>query len=139
MGTNKEIALRFTSIREAKKLKQSEFAAALGLSRPTVSGLENGTATLSDRNIKIVCETYNVNEKWLRDGKGDMFNPPPNYPNKNDNDEILLLDMFRKLSAEMKAVVLSKVRQLLALDGSWAATPDTMQSKLDNKKTKKRA
>ena len=36
-----------------------------------------GKASPSDRTINDICDKYNVNETWLRTGKGEMFNELP--------------------------------------------------------------
>lgn len=35
--------------------------------------MENGQRGITDRTIILICQTFNVNEEWLRTGKGDMF------------------------------------------------------------------
>lgn len=65
-----------TRIRELIKalgLKQAEFAQRLGVSRPFVSELCSGSKNPSDRTIQDICREFNVNERWLRTGEGEMF------------------------------------------------------------------
>ena len=37
--------------------------------------LDNGQRNLSSQSIKLLCSIHNVNEEWLRTGKGEMFIP----------------------------------------------------------------
>jgi hypothetical protein len=54
-----------------------------------------------------------------------MFNKPPEPPNPGDDDERKLLGLFRRLSAEMKAIVLRKVQKLVAVDSEdWGSKED---------------
>jgi transcriptional regulator with XRE-family HTH domain len=117
MEIDKALAQRLVDIRKVKKITQAKFAEALGIKRSTLAGLENGQAPIIDRNIRAVCLAYNVNENWLKTGKGEMFTVPPNSP--EGDDEKRLLDMFRRLPAEMREYVLRKVRELLALAEPW--------------------
>lgn len=68
---------RIKEIRSALGLTQQEFADCLSLKRNTIATYEMGKASPSDRTINDICEKYNVNETWLRTGKGEMFNELP--------------------------------------------------------------
>jgi transcriptional regulator with XRE-family HTH domain len=122
MDIDKEMAERLIKVREARGVKQAKFALDIGIKRSTLAGLEGGKARISDRNIQTICSACNVNEDWFRTGLGEMFTIPQGGPNIEDENQ--LLAMFRRLTAEMRAVVLRKVRELLAIDGEpW--TPDS--------------
>lgn len=64
---------RIKQIRKEKKLSQSGFGEALGVSRDVISNYEMGRVVPSELFIKHLCDTYNVNEDWLRTGNGEMF------------------------------------------------------------------
>lgn len=68
---NKRIALA----RKEKNVKQDDLAKACGLTKNFISLIENGKREPSDRTIKDICRTLNVNENWLRYGEGEMFLP----------------------------------------------------------------
>lgn len=55
------------------KINQEEFGNSLGLSRGNVANIELGRIKLTERNIKLICERFNVNEAWLRDGIEPCF------------------------------------------------------------------
>ncbi len=65
---------RIKVIRKSLKLTQKDFAEKLGVKRNTVAQWEIGVNGLSDQVIKSICREFNVNETWLRDGEGEMFN-----------------------------------------------------------------
>lgn len=66
---------RIKVLRKRLGLSQIEFADKLGIKQSSLSDIENGkTLTIDERNIKIICQVHNVNEAWLRDGTGEMFN-----------------------------------------------------------------
>ena len=65
--------LRFLR-KEILKLSQQEFADKLGTSRSNIAGYETGTSP-SDALISLICKTFNVSEKWLREGVGDPLIP----------------------------------------------------------------
>lgn len=64
---------RIKELRKALSLTQQEFAERLSLKRNTIATYEMGKSIPSDRTITDICEKYNVNEDWLRDGTGEMF------------------------------------------------------------------
>ena len=66
---------RISLIRKAKGDKQDAFAEKLGLTKNFISLIETGKREPSDRTIKDICRIFHVNEKWLREGVGEMFLP----------------------------------------------------------------
>lgn len=65
---------RVRELRKALGLSGEKFGARLGLTRMAISKIENGLVGLAESNILSICREYNVNEEWLRNGKGEMFN-----------------------------------------------------------------
>lgn len=68
-----EINERIKAIRNSLRLTQAEFGNKIGLKQNTVGQIENGQRGITDRTIILICQSYNVNEEWLRTGKGEMF------------------------------------------------------------------
>lgn len=65
---------RIKALRKELKLTQQEFADKLKISRGNIGAYEVGKNAPSDAVISLICKTFNVNEEWLRDGSGEMFN-----------------------------------------------------------------
>lgn len=63
---------RIKVLRKSLGLTQEEFAKRLNISRNTVATYEVGKSNPSDAAITLICRTFNINEKWLRTGEGDM-------------------------------------------------------------------
>ncbi len=59
-----------------KNISQQEFAMQLGISRGNIAAYEVGKNLPSDAVISLICQIYNVNEEWLRNGTGEMFRIP---------------------------------------------------------------
>ncbi len=66
---------RIKELRTELKLTQQGFADRLGIKRGGVSNYEIGRNEPADSVISLICREFNVNEKWLRTGVGDMFLP----------------------------------------------------------------
>ena len=63
---------RFSRVRKDAGLTQDEFANRIGLTKNFVSLIETDKREPSDRTIKDVCREFDINEEWLKSGKGKM-------------------------------------------------------------------
>ena len=64
---------RIRQIRMEWHESQAGFAEMLGVSRNTISLLERGKIAVSGRMIEALVEKYEIDEDWLRTGRGDMY------------------------------------------------------------------
>lgn len=55
------------------KMSQTEFASTLGMSRPAYSMYEIDKVIPPPATKKLICEKYNVNERWLETGEGEPY------------------------------------------------------------------
>lgn len=65
---------RVRQLRKSLNLSQDEFGASIGLTKSGVSNIENGIRGVSDRHVKLLINSFNVNYDWLVYGDGEMFN-----------------------------------------------------------------
>lgn len=65
---------RLKALRKELGLNQQQFADRLKIKRGTIANYEIGRNTPIDGVISLICMEFNVNEEWLRCGKGEMFN-----------------------------------------------------------------
>ena len=73
--TLRHMNTRIKLLRKSLNLTQQEFADKLNIKRGAVSNYEVGRNQPIDAVISLICKEFNVNEDWLRFGKGDMFLP----------------------------------------------------------------
>ena len=64
---------RVKELRAALKLSAEKFGSRVGVTRSAISRIENGVVNVTEQMILAICREFNVNEEWLRSGKGDMF------------------------------------------------------------------
>ena len=64
---------RIKEIRKKEGLSQQKFADKLGIARGNIAAYEVGKNAPSDAVISLICSKFNVNEKWLRTGNGEMY------------------------------------------------------------------
>lgn len=70
----KDILIRIKKLRkDILKMNQEEFGSKLGLSKSNISNIEVGRIELTDRNINAICKTFKINDGWLRNGNGEIF------------------------------------------------------------------
>lgn len=67
------IGTRIKVLRKSLKFTQAEFGEKIGLKATAIGLYESGDRNVTDRNIAIICSTYNISEQWLRTGEGEMF------------------------------------------------------------------
>lgn len=67
------IADRIRALRIELHMTQTSFAQAIGLSQGHLTSIETGKRNVTDRTIMVICNTFLVNEVWLRTGEGDHF------------------------------------------------------------------
>lgn len=96
------IGKRLKTVRKELNLTLDKFGEKIGLKKATLSKMENDTSGLTDQTIMLICREFNVNEEWLRNGTGDMFNPLSESGNLIDQlaAEYTLDDFQRKLLTE---------------------------------------
>lgn len=83
---------RLKILRKHLNLKQGEFAKRLGINQGTFSTYETGAVEVRDSVVKAICSVYNVNERWLRTGEGEIF--------IDSNDLNSFMSTFSQLSKE---------------------------------------
>jgi len=76
-GGDTLIGNRIRELRKFLNLTQAEFGERIGLKPTAIGQMENGSRNVTERSIILLCEKYNVNEKWIRTGEGDMFQELP--------------------------------------------------------------
>lgn len=69
------IGERIKELRKLLGLTQQEFAEKVGIKRNSVATYETGKSNVGDPTAMLICNTFNVNEDWLRSGVGEPFRP----------------------------------------------------------------
>lgn len=64
---------RIKHLRNVLNLTQQEFADKISVKRNTVATYEMGRREPHGAVISLICNTFDVNEEWLRNGTGKMF------------------------------------------------------------------
>jgi len=97
---------RIRLVRKSLGLSQADFAKRIGLTQTSMSMIEMEKSALTEKNIKLICVTFAVDEGWLRTGKGEMFGAMSPYEKE-------LIEVFGKLTEDTQSFILDMARNLL--------------------------
>lgn len=113
---------RLKLLRKELGLTQEKFADRLSIKRNTIAKYETGRNEPIDAVISLICREYNVNEKWLRTGKGDMFIQLPeedeymkaatSLSKDNDRNAMDAVIKYWKLDSSSKKVIWDFIHNL---------------------------
>lgn len=76
---------RIREVRKSLKMTMDQFGERIGVTKSTISNIENGNRNATEHMIKSICREFEVNEEWLRTGAGGSDN------------------MFKKMTADEQA------------------------------------
>lgn len=71
-----DISERIQTLRKQLKMSRRVFGEALGVSESVIVNIEFDRLKRPDQKepiYKLICEKFDVNEDWLRNGTGEMF------------------------------------------------------------------
>lgn len=63
---------RIRLIRKHFGLNQTDFGGKIGYKQTAIGLWENNQRSVPDSAIMLICSEFKINEKWLRDGVGEM-------------------------------------------------------------------
>lgn len=101
------IGERIREVRKKLKMNQAEFAKAIFISNGYIAELECGHRKVNDRIVHIISMTFGVNEKWLKEGEGEMFFKTPNEKLRR------MISLFNELPPNFQDYVMTQIEQLL--------------------------
>ena len=119
---------RIKEIRKTLDLTLDKFGEKLGVTKQTVSRIENGVNNVTDQMARSVCREYNVNYDYLMYGEGEMFDNLPQtivdelcvQYDLNDFDKELV-EMYVSLPAGSRERLKEYMKQLVKKVG-WDKT-----------------
>lgn len=104
--------------KELLHINQTEFGTPLGLSQAAIGGYEKEIRNVSEQSVIAICREYGVNEKWLRDGTGEIFNRISNsmitnlaYEYDLDTADCSLIEEYIKLDKQSRNALKNYIRK----------------------------
>lgn len=115
MNINERIKLVRTSL----NMTQTDFGIKIAVAQNYLSNIEKGYREVTEKIIKIICSEFNVYEKWLRTGEGEMFKPAPKYgidmlaqEHNLTHNENILIEKFVNLKPENRQAVIDYILEV---------------------------
>lgn len=109
---------RIKELRKQLRYNQKDFGKKIGIGQAGVSWIEQDGNTVTDQNIRIICDAFNVSERWLRTGEG---------PQQRETREALLSKLAEQYSLSPDGVDI--IRAVLSLSPSeWDAAVGIIRS-----------
>lgn len=112
---------RVRALRKSLKLNQTEFGQRIGLKTSAVSKMEQDGSTVIDQNIRLICQTFHVSERWLRTGAGPMENDDTDTVLSRLREEMSLTDLETRLLQTYLSFPAEERQLFLELTGRFAA------------------
>lgn len=119
---------RLKLLRKDLGLTQEKFAERLKMKRNSIANYEIGRNEPIDAVISLICKEFNVNDKWLRTGEGEMYRLPDDEVAEAASDLLEDDSPFNELIVN----ILSAYRKMD--DSSQKALNDLIQELFDNMK-----
>lgn len=79
--------------KERLHMTLEQFGARIGVTKMTISRIENEVNAVTDQMFRSICREFNVREEWLRDGEGEPFL-------KMDDEDIIMECVGRIMSED---------------------------------------
>lgn len=135
----KTINERVRWIRELLGMTQDEFASSVYRTSSEIKNIEYDKTTPKSEVIHAICDVYNLNPDWLKNGEGAMFvDAAPeghlvDIATSEDPQSVMILapgvDFAHLSDAEKEAVYLSSQYQLHKCQALLARRPGTRTAK----------
>ena len=102
-----EINLRIKQLRKELKLTQKEFSSVITISSGQLACIETEKRNVNNRTIKLICDSFGVNNEWLRTGKGSIFSTD------KDSTQNRLLALYDALEPKHQIFIINSINWFL--------------------------
>lgn len=112
---------RIRKLRKSLDLTQQQFAKKIGTTANVLTHYETGRRNPSSSVINNICKTFDVSEKWLRTGEGEMLLAKPTaaldalaVEHSLSNSDYILIEKFLALKPETRKSITDYIREVSA-------------------------
>ena len=110
---------RILELRKTLGLTLEKFGDRLGVTKTTISRIEKEERAMTEQMAKSICREFNVNQLWLKEGKGDMFTITPQSvvdelaeDFKLDDIDKKIIEKYLELSDSQRAVLKAYIKSI---------------------------
>lgn len=119
---------RIKKVRRSLDLTQQEFGEKIGSTQNAIGNYETGHRNPSSSVINNICKTFDVSEKWLRTGEGEMLLAKPTaaldalaVEHSLSISDYTLIEKFLALKPESRRTMIDFMREFVASISSMEA------------------
>ena len=102
---------RIKEIRSVLNISQRDFSKRIFISQSSLGEIETGVRNVNDRIIQLISSQFNVNNNWIKTGKGKMFDIE-----KPDINLEHLIEIYNQLDKPLQNYLLEQSELLLKLN-----------------------
>jgi transcriptional regulator with XRE-family HTH domain len=100
---------RIKKLRKQLKLTQNGFSAVITISAGQLACIETEKRVVNDRTIKLICDSFNASDTWLRTGNGPMFT------DDKDTRYTKLIALYEVLKPKYQEFILNSINNFLKI------------------------
>lgn len=110
---------RILELRKTLGLTLEKFGDRLGVTKTTISRIEKEERAMTEQMARSICREFNVNQLWLKEGKGDMFTVTPQSvvdelaeDFKLDDIDKKIIEKYLELSDSQRATIKEYIKSI---------------------------
>lgn len=118
------------------KMSQETFAERLGVSRSVIKNIELNALARPEQKMplyKLICTEFNVNEKWLLTGEGDIFSL------ELDENTMLVEQILNDVESPFKSLIFDIMKIYNSLDQTSKIVINNFIEQLKNEQNNKKS
>lgn len=131
---------RLKKLRDTLNMNQRDFSEKINISQPALALFENGKRVLKDIHISRICNEFNVNEEWLKNGTGEMFVQPKVFSldkyalEKNLTPlETEIIKAYMSLDSDVRKSIMSQLKEIFNKHQEIAVTSENyIEKEIEN-------
>jgi transcriptional regulator with XRE-family HTH domain len=100
---------RVKKLRKELKLTQQAFSKIITISSGQIACIETEKRIVNDRTVKLICDSFQASEIWLKTGEGEMF------ARQSDAKFTKLIALFADLQPKYQNFILNNIDQFLKM------------------------
>lgn len=116
---------RVKLLRKQLGFSQEALGIKLGVTGAGISKIENGQRNLTEQMIILICIEFDINERWLRYGEGEMFKEKTSYGIEQianfydlDDLDVRIIQEYIKLNAKNRKVIKEYIMRIAELNSN---------------------
>lgn len=115
---------RIKELRKALNMTMEQFGDKIGVTKSTISNIENGNRNATEHMPKSICREYNANYDYLVYGDGEMFGDLPEtlldelcLQHNLDELDRSILELYLEMPEDIRSYIKQAIRKKIIEKG----------------------